>query len=122
MTIVEIIVAIGVLTVGVAAICQQISDSGNLARLIERQARRDLLANKQLNQLLAAPFDRLAAWQPPARPAPAPGDATLLWQASLSRQPDGLLRVGVTAGWPDSAKPGDFARGSTFVVEGAKAP
>jgi type II secretory pathway pseudopilin PulG len=124
MTIVEIVVAVGILTLGVAAICEQISASGKLARLIERQARRDLLANKQLNQLLAAPYDRLATWQPPTPPEPAPGDATLLWKASLSRQPDGLLRVSVTAGWPDPAKPkpGDFAVGSTFTVEGAKAP
>lgn len=121
-SIVELLVAIGILAIGGAAIYRQMNDSDRQGRLFERQVQRDLLAYGLLQQTLACPYQALAAWTPAAEPRLAPEAKSLLYQIKVRKDEKGFLHIGVTAG--GQAAPGKtaFAAGSAITFEGVKAP
>jgi hypothetical protein len=121
-SIVEVVIALGILTFSAAAVYQQMATVDRQSRLFERMVRRDLLAYRQLQQAVACPHAALAAWTPSETPLPIAGEEPFLRQWSVSDEPGSMLRVRATVGW--RARPGEniFAEGSTFTVEGVKAP
>lgn len=119
-TLVEIIVALGMLLVGAYAVYEGF---GNLTRNeADRLAtvRARWAAHQRLEELRAAPHAALAAWTPPASIQPVQG-LPYFEQATVTPREDGSLAISLTLGWNMQLGEG-FVPGRSVTLHGVKAP
>jgi hypothetical protein len=130
-TIVEVVVALGILTLSGGMIYSKMLELGHQSRLIEQSVRRDMLAQQYLAEALACDYAALAAWGGDAALRPIGGDAgaspvaggqPLARRVTVEKRADGLLAVRATAGRIGADDPNVFEERSTFTLEGIKAP
>lgn len=118
---VEIIVALAILTFGIMGIYEQFLAAGKQGRerLLPAQAR--LLAHQELEQLRACSYESLKSWKPPLRPVPYSSNLKFLCQDQVTPRPDGMLELTVRMGW-DVRNDQKFKEGQSIMVKGLKAP
>jgi Tfp pilus assembly protein PilV len=118
---VEVLVALAVLGCAALGVYAQFLATGRRGhRHLDRTQAR-YLAQQELEQLRAAPFDRLKDWKAP-QPAFYPGHPQFVYQDQVTSRPaDGLLELTVCVGW-DMPLGGPFASKHSVTVKGLKAP
>lgn len=120
-SIVEVLVAMAVLTFGVYAIYEQFITLRRLGdqRQPVHQAR--WLAHQQLEELRAAPAAALRRWTPPAQPQAVFNHGRFVQRGAVHEREDGLLQITVRVGWGESGTEG-FAEGYYVEAMGVKTP
>jgi hypothetical protein len=118
---VEIIIALAILTMGVCVVYDRFLDSARHGRELTSELQARYLAMGELDHLRACPFDRLRAWTPPAKPAIVPDRLRFSCLERVTPRPDGLLELSVQVGWNLAAN-GDFVPGQSVTVKGVKVP
>ena len=98
-TVVEIIVAIGVLGVGVCAIYGQFVRTHHFGRERLLKAQAHMLAHQGLEELRASSFDALANWSPPGAYAPVEGHERFRFKSAVASPEDGTIEITVTVRW-----------------------
>lgn len=122
LSLVEVLVALAILTFSGAIVFGHMLDAGRHSKMIEMAARRDLAAYQRLQETLAAPYAALDGWQGSSEPRPIPGVEGIVAVVRVEKKGDGLLLVRVTAG-AGSAAEGFIDRfGPQVTLEGSKSP
>lgn len=99
LSIVEILVALAIFSVGIYALHGQFLDLSlkSSRQILATQAR--LLAQQELEQLRAGDFEALAAWQPPAVVEPYLGRPNLSRKIEVQQLDSSRLEITVRVGW-----------------------
>jgi Tfp pilus assembly protein PilV len=120
-SVVEILVALAVLTFGVVGVYSQFTGIGRMGRdrITTIQAR--FLAHQELEQLRACSFECLKNWKPPLAVLPYPNHLKFFYQDQILVRPDGTLELNVQVGW-DMRSGENFEKGRSVAVQGLKAP
>jgi hypothetical protein len=121
-SLVEFVVAIGVLVFGVYAIYDQFIAARipSQQRLLMAQGR--ALAHQRLEELRAAPFDSLKSYQAPEKFEPIESDPRFHCRSKVVAE--GIaLEITVEVGWHASDEAGQsFADGKLVTVKGLRTP
>jgi prepilin-type N-terminal cleavage/methylation domain-containing protein len=120
-SIVEVLLALAILTFGVFGIYEQFlkSNQRGLGQVSQIKAR--LLASQELEHLRACSYASLKSWKPTADSLPYPGNLKFQYLDTLAVRPDGLLELSVQVGW-DMRSGEKFEPGHSITVKGVKAP
>ena len=122
-TVVEIIVAIGVLGIGVYAIYGQFVRTHHFGRERLLKAQAHLLAHQGLEELRASSFDALANWSPPDGYAPVEGHERFRFKSSVASPEDGTIEIAVTVRWdPPDDDSVDPPEGKFTTLKGIRTP
>jgi prepilin-type N-terminal cleavage/methylation domain-containing protein len=107
-TLIEVMVAVAVLTFGVYAVYDQFRASADRSRARYQQARGRFLAHQKLEELRACDFSALESWRPPESFTPAASDASppFRYRVTLERGPAAeAIGLGVEVRWDYDAAP-----------------
>lgn len=120
-SIVEILLALAILTFGVYGVYEQFlkSNQRGLEQVSQLKAR--LLASQELEHLRACSHASLKSWKPVTDLLPYPGDLKFQYLDTISVRPDGLIELNVQVGW-DMRSGEKFEPGHSVTVKGVKAP
>lgn len=131
-TVVELMVALAILTFGVYAIYDQFLASRDLGRRREADVRGRLLAERRLEELRAAPYDELAALARAGAGASGAGFAAIpdspgFYVAATvagAAAGDGSLEIAVTVGRESRRGSGamEFSQENLVTVRGVRTP
>ena len=119
-SIVEVLVALAILTLGAGAIFDQFTGVGKRSREEALRTQARWLAHQELNLLLAAPAADFAAWQVPEVPAPLASDISFAGQPTVKRRDDGALEIAVQVGW--LVRENKFEPGRSVIARGVRRP
>lgn len=120
-TMIEIIVALAILTFGVCAVYDHFLDSQQLGREQINTAQARYLALQELERLRACPYASLRAWTPPAKGTFFPDHPRFTCQDHVAARVDGALDLTVEVGWGPRTG-GSFAPGNSITLQGVKTP
>lgn len=119
-SLVEVVIALAVLTFGAYGIYARFYDSSRFTRLHYDQQRAHLLAVEELERLRACPADSLLAWRPAPDPEPRSSKLRFNYLDQVEVREDGLLALRVQVGW--DVGPEGFQAGKVVEVRGLKTP
>ena len=122
-TVVEIIVATGVLGVGVYAIYGQFVRTSQFGQERLHMAQARMLAHQGLEELRASSFDALANWSPPDGYAPVEGHERFRFKSEVASPEDGTIEIAVTVRWdPPDDDSVDPPEGKFTTLRGIRTP
>jgi type II secretory pathway pseudopilin PulG len=121
-SIVETIVALGILVLGLFAVYNQFIKARQFARDGETALQARLLAHQEVERLRACPFDSLRDGLGGREAGQVPGHLRFTQQATLTTRPDGLIEIQVQVGWDVPPGATAFEEGKRAGAKGYKAP
>lgn len=119
-SLVEVVIALAVLTFGAYGIYARFYDSGRMSRLHYDQERAYLLAAAEMERLRACPAESLRAWRPSPDPEPWSGQLRFNYQDSVQTGENGLLNLSVKVGWDVGSN--GFEDGKVVEIRGLVTP
>lgn len=120
-TIIEIVVALMILTVGAYAVFNHFISQANLSRHSQRRAQAQLLAQQQLEELRACSPEALLAWTPVTSPEILSDDPQFQVLRTLTPQPDGSVAITTRVGWGLDAQ-NQFVPPRVVTLKGVRLP
>ena len=99
MSIIEILVAVMLLTIGVYGFYQHFIGLGSRSLHELGKIEATLLARQQVEQLRATPYETLRAWNPPGESKVIAGHVKYQYLTTLEPQADGSIEIHVVVGW-----------------------
>lgn len=121
MTVIEILVAVFILSIGAYTIFDNLNIQASHGRDTTRRMQAQMLARQKVEELRAAPYAALKQWQAPAQPAVLPDNLRYQYLASVKPGDKGALNLSVTVGWNVEAD-GAFVPGNSVEARGVRLP
>lgn len=122
-SLVEMIIATGVLVFGIYGIYNQFIETKIPSQQRQRMAVGRMLAHQKLEELLACSYDDLKSWKPEAAYKRAGDQPRYHFRAELKPAADQALEVTVDVAWdPADEAEQNFPSEKTVTVKGVRAP
>lgn len=120
-SIIEVMVALGILSVGAFVAYDHFLTSQKVGLRQLSRVTAGYLAQQELEQLRACPYGQLKAWRPSPMPIPVPNHLQFVYLDQVEPRPDGLLELTVSVAW-DMLGSQKFTPGNSITLKGLKAP
>jgi Tfp pilus assembly protein PilV len=119
-SVVELVIAVGIFSIGIAAIYGQFRDTRQPSQHRLFLAQAQFQAQKLLAESLACSYDELRAWKPPARFTQLEDQPRYRARTSINAAAGDAVEVVVEVGWGASDEGREFPEGQLVTVKGMR--